>query len=206
MATTKAAEPAADASAGGKAQHWWQWFLVYPTLGIALLGAVPQWIDKGRAWYAGTQTATYSEAMKQNALWQKNFECSTAESNWYLNPRKIQVDATICHSGDLFVQLYPPGEAPVRRFVSIDDLMNKPESGGGLVPAAHAAEWMPVEATLRPGVRLAGDVASVLCQKFLDARMLQRRVSTPQGCFDEVIDTYNGQVVRRTPAPCTPQC
>ena len=46
----------------------------------------------------------------------------------------------------------------------------------------------------------------VICQRFIDQRMLVRRVQTPQGCFDEIVDTFNGQVVRRNQVPCAPQC
>ena len=47
--------------------------------------------------------------------------------------------------------------------------------------------------------------ATVLCTR-MDGRYLTRRVQTPEGCFDEVIDTYTGAVVSRKSAPCEAQC
>ena len=55
-------------------------------------------------------------------------------------------------------------------------------------------------------VHYALQTATVLCQKIVDGRYIHRRVQTPDGCFDEIIDTFNGQVVKRESAPCTPQC
>ena len=46
----------------------------------------------------------------------------------------------------------------------------------------------------------------MLCQKLVEGRYILRRIRTPQGCFDEKIDTYNGTTVARVAAPCVPQC
>ena len=87
---------------------------------------------------------------------------------------------------------------------------------GGL--AAPAEAQVEANAATRTGLLTAvaaplaqslfhlAQTATVLCQEIVDGRYIHRRVQTPEGCFDEVIDTYNGQVVKRDPAPCTPQC
>ncbi|MDC0953155.1 hypothetical protein OAR92_00630, partial [Porticoccaceae bacterium] len=43
----------------------------------------------------------------------------------------------------------------------------------------------------------------VLCQNWINNVLFVRRVSYPnQGCFDETINTFTGQVVNVSPAPC----
>lgn len=46
----------------------------------------------------------------------------------------------------------------------------------------------------------------VICQRMVDNTILKRRVQTPQGCFDEFVNTYTGQLLSRTPAPCESSC
>ncbi|HEV2747879.1 MAG TPA: hypothetical protein VGW34_11345, partial [Allosphingosinicella sp.] len=89
--------------------------------------------------------------------------------------------------------------------------------GGSLIPKANAADL----ATRLRSLRLAGwngeigvggplsasqPSATVVCQRFLDDRMLLRHISTPEGCFDETVDTLNGETVKRTQVPCRTSC
>jgi hypothetical protein len=200
-----------------KPQRWWQWFLLYPTAAVALVTAAPQWIDRGLAAYHGTKSESYAAADRQRALWRKNLSCSAAPFNWYNNPRNVRVDATICDSGDVFVRASTPDNQNFFEWVEIDTVVGA-QSGGGvtLIPQAHAAtistRFGPATLTDRGtagGARLFRahyQTGTVLCQRFLDQRRLLRRVRTPGGCFDEVVDMLNGTVIQRSPAPCTGGC
>lgn len=205
---TKLAEPATKDHAPSR---WWQWFLIYPALGISLVSAAPQWIDKIRATIEGVRGDSLQAAIKQNDLWKKNITCLSAPGAWFEGPNDVQIDATICNSGDIFVQAMAPGRvAPQMHWVAVEDVLkDTPQRGNPLVPAANAATPSLVpqaEPRSFSGALIHRAQFAVLCQKFIDGRHIKRRVQTPQGCFDEIIDTYNGAVVQRNPAPCTPQC
>ena len=202
--------------AGEKPRQWWQWFMLYPTVAVALLTALPTWIDKGLAVYHGTKTSSYAESDKQRALWRKNLSCSASPFSWYSNPRNVKVDATICDSGDVFVRAATPDNQNFFEWVDLDAVVGASE-GGSLIPKANAADL----ATRLRSLRLAGwngeigvggplsasqPSATVVCQRFLDDRMLLRHISTPEGCFDETVDTLNGETVKRTQVPCRTSC
>jgi len=191
-------------------QRWWQWILLYPAFAVALITAGPQWIDKGRALALGIQGGSASEAEKQAMLWRKNLSCSAAPFAWFNNPSNIKVDATICDSGDILVRANTPENSQFFKWLPLEDVV-RTSGQAGLIPAAHAATLRPraapAPAAAEPRVfRVAQGQAMVICQRIIDGRRLLRRVQTPQGCFDEIIDTYNGSMVSRSPAPCIPTC
>lgn len=202
-------------SSDPKAKNWWQWFLIYPALGIALITAVPDWIDKGLAAYNGLKSSSYAEAMKQSSMWRKNLSCSTTPFNWYQNPTQIKLDALICDSGDVFVRALTPDNKHHFRWIALDDVVMADGSGGfAIVPEAKASS---LSSELRLAVAPRHSQAAklypamlqegiVICTKFLDQRMLLRHLKTPQGCFDEVVDTFNGVAVKRTQVPCRSGC
>jgi hypothetical protein len=198
---------AADQTEGHSPARWWQWLLIYPTLALSLVAAAPDWIDKFRA-PAGAERA--SDADKQNRLWQKNAACAALPFKGFLNPSNIAVDATICNSGDILVHAVTPDNAQIYKWFGLDDVLPRAIETGP-IPSAHAATLTtlvspPFGTVQQPSFRLAQFQVNVICQRF-NGRYLTRRISTPQGCFDEVIDTYNGAVVSRNPAPsCAPQC
>lgn len=189
-------------------QRWWQWVLVYPTLALSLLTASPQWLDQARGKALGVPSASESE--KQAQLWQKNRSCAGLPSKGFLNPSNVAVDATICDSGDILVRAVTPQDSEIFKWLAIDDVVRAAPQGGGLIPAANAATLTTRLASSgfalqTPTVKLALLQVNVICTKS-DGRFLLRRIQTPQGCFDEVIDTYTGALVSRNSAPCVPQC
>jgi hypothetical protein len=203
---------ATSASRKGKRAKLFEWGVVYPVLLGSLVTAGPQWIDSARAMMQGINFGSVKQAKAQAALWRKNLDCAAAPYSWFNSPGDIKVDATICDSGDIFVRASTPGNQQYFKWLPLSDVVQGDEAGGGgVIPQANAATLAtrPPAAPVSPaiaGVRLAQPVANVVCQKFLDDRRLLRRVKTPEGCFDEVIDTFNGQVVSRKAVPCNPQC
>ncbi|MET0179815.1 MAG: hypothetical protein ABW194_04960 [Novosphingobium sp.] len=189
--------------------RWWQWFLLYPTFGLALLSAAPQWVDKVLAIVNDTKQDSYQEALRENRLWHVNIKCAGAPYAWYTNPKAVKVDATICESGDMFVRASAPGGKEVIKWVALDDVIGRAPDTSSLIPAAHAQSAPPLTTSHAPGyfTRAQYQNVFVVCQRFVDQRMLLRHVNAgSSGCFDEIIDTFNGAVVRRTPVPCRPSC
>jgi hypothetical protein len=218
MATTAPRKPrrlAANTDDAEPKKPWWHWFLVYPALGLALISAAPQWIDKTGAAIKGLGWGgSLAAAEKRNALWQKNISCLAAPGAWSKYGNGVEIDATICNSGDIFVQAKESGTLiPKIHWVALEDVLKEKALGGGggtaIIPSAHAATivtMMPGAAPVAKNGLFHQAQYTVLCQKFIDDRYIRRRVSTPEGCFDEIIDSFTNAVVKRSPAPCEPVC
>lgn len=185
-------------SSSSSPKQWWQWLLLYPSFAVALLTAGPQWYDKINGYRLGVSSG--HEAERQAALWQKNASCVGLNSNGYVSPSKVAVDATICNSGDILVRAVTPQKAEIYKWLALDDVVSARKSGGGFIPTAEAATLPLAQPSLSFAI-----LQTVLCTKS-DGRYLTRRVQTSDGCFDEVIDTFTGALVSRRPAPCVPQC
>ena len=210
MATSAAKNRSRPASGSGSKsslpKRWWQQILLYPAFAVALVTAGPQWIDKFRGMRLGVKSAAESE--KQAALWAKNASCAGMPAKGFLSPRNVAVDATICDSGDILVRAVTPQNAEIFKWLPLDDVV-RTAGQGGIVPSAQAATLAlrarPAIASSTPPMIKVALLQSVLCTR-MDGRYLHRRVQTPQGCFEEVIDTYTGALVSRNQVPCTAQC
>lgn len=197
------APPAEPPATGIK--RWWQWLLLYPTFAVAVLGAVPTYWDKYQAQKLGVESGRSAWALRQTELWKRNMECSAAPFEWVQTADNTKVDATICHTtGDIFVRFLLAQGGQVLAFVSKDELTGGGKAEGAkmalsdlLLPTAHAATPLSVS---------SGQPETVLCQRWIADGRLLRRVSTPQGCFDLVVNTYKGVVESSTSAPCNPRC
>lgn len=209
-----AGEPAAAPAA--QPRRWWQWLLLYPAAAGALFTAVPGWIDSVQAAWNGVANRTNAEAERQQALWEKNVSCWSAPFAWHNNPSNVRVNATTCPSGDVLVRVSTPGpdSRTFLEWVELSRILGR--SGTSLIPQAHAATLTAGFSPLRRELAQSRSarlynaayqpMAMVVCHRFLDQRHLLRHIRTPQGCFDEVIDTLNGAVVQRAQVPCRGGC
>jgi hypothetical protein len=194
-------------------QRWWQWILLYPTLGVSLFSAAPEWIDKAKAAYLEVGKDSYQAALRENQLWQKNTTCAAAPYAWYGNPKEVRVDATICDSGDVYVRATSPDGQVKAEWVAVDEMFTADAGGMSVIPPAKAGAISPGRSLLEPGDFAVSSTNQyqnmfVVCQKFLgDKRMLLRHVRADTGiCYDELIDTFNGNLTRRTQVPCRNTC
>lgn len=179
-------------------QKWWQWILVYPTLVGIIISAIPTWVDIIKSKVYEVPPGYSKMAEEQNDLWRKNLECSSAPTEYYETEYNIKVDATICKSGDILVKVLEPNGNPHYVWVPVQGLINE-RSAESLLSNAYAVQsFLPLQ-TGQSGV-------IVLCQKFLGQGRLLRRVRDNNGCFDEIINTFNGRVIQRNPAPCNSNC
>jgi hypothetical protein len=204
---TAAPAPASDTGGAGPRQ-WWQWLLLYPTLGIALLTAVPEWMKLAEAWKSNISADQLSQAEKQKELWEKNLKCTTTPMQFFENTNKVKVDATVCESGDVFVRVFAPGDKNAYYWVDVDGLLQT-ASYPGLISSAQAAS-LPnsAQAASFPNIVKvqASQTSFVMCQRFVDNRNLLRVLNVEGQCFDEVVDTYTGQVTSRNPSTCRDSC
>ena len=91
-----------------KPNTWWQWLLLYPTLLIALVGAIPTYWEMFESKQFGVNFGESASAKQQHSLWEKNITCLQAPEDWYVNDYNIRVDATICKSGDILIMAEDP--------------------------------------------------------------------------------------------------
>ena len=85
---------------------WWQWLLVYPTVIIAVIGAIPTFVELYKSWDRNIPFGMSRMASEENKLWKKNFECSKGEFLSVKNELNIEVGTIICRSGDVLSVSY----------------------------------------------------------------------------------------------------
>ena len=182
-------------------RKWWQWALLYPTLIVSLLAAIPTITEAYKSIILGVGFGKSEEALEQRRLWERNLDCAQSPYDYLKTASNYQVDATICISGDVLVRVVTPDNNRRYKWVAVAEFAPQRSSSFNLIGSAFANE--SDEALML--TQLGG--IQTICQRFLDQVMLLRRVSVPgQGCWDEIVNTLNGMVVRRNPAPCNPQC
>jgi hypothetical protein len=197
---TTLADPSSKGSVRPK--KWWQWILLYPGLAISILGSIPTYFELADSFNFGVPYGRVFEAKEQNQLWQKNFQCSqNASFTPITNKYKVEVASTVCESGDVLIRSKrPEWDDPVFRWISLDAIVPDGDASKlgdifGLSSTAYASE--------SDNFLLA---KSVICQKWIGEGQLLQRIQTASGCQDQIINTYSGQVVSSSPAPCTPNC
>jgi hypothetical protein len=181
-----------------KPHTWWQWLLLYPALIITLISSVPTYLELFWSFKLGVPYGQSDLAKQQNYLWGKNFSCTKAETNWVRTENNYDIDATICDSGDILVWVKGPRGEPRATWVPVDGLIDS---------SRHAFFVSSAFADMRDTTsHIDQSGGTVICQRFIGQGRLLRRIQTSNGCFDQVINTYTGQVIQQGPAPCNPNC
>jgi hypothetical protein len=97
-------EPAMDGP-----QRWWQWMLMYPTIIIALAGAIPQYYQWMTAVALGLPfLSDVNDAQQQEKAWERNVNC--VRSIDHIKPTSstnYSIDLVSCPTGDILVTLTP---------------------------------------------------------------------------------------------------
>ena len=180
-----------DTPSSPTANRWWQWVLIYPTLAITLISALPTWVDHYQSARLGVSRQNLGLAEEQNRLWQANFDCAKAqEIQGIKTTRNVEVGAQVCPTGDVLIRLkLPDSEQPKIRWVSARSL----EQTAFVGPLAASAAPAP-----------GGEPRSVVNQRWLRAALLKQRVrQNSGGCLDITINTYTGSVVNQSPVACS---
>ena len=187
---------------GASPKKWWQWFFMYPAVGVALLGSLPTIYELYNSWKIDVPYGESQLAAEQNVLWQTNFDCSKEKFKSVKNVNNIEVGAIVCATGDVLLKVASPNASPMFRWVGLKSLSNI-SLLEMMVSSAHAENFVVGE-----NIQLASNHVPVLiCQRWLKPGTLLRRVSVSnEGCFDEVLNTFTGAILSRVKVPCNPQC
>jgi hypothetical protein len=180
-------------------RKWWQWFFLYPTLLIAVLGAVPTFLETYKSYKLRVPVGSSREAEQQTALWQRNFECSKNSQFQTIKTQfNVEVGSIVCESGDVLLKSRPPAKEAQYRWVSWGDIAPTKQSQVAFFSVADAnADTNPYVIRVQSGA---------MCQRWVGNGLLLRRIRTSNGCIEEIINTYNGSVVKRYSVPCSPAC
>ena len=182
----------------GSPQRWWQWVLMYPTIAVALAGAVPQYYQWISAVAIGLSPfGDVSTAQQQDKTWERNLTClhdiehikPTSRTNY-------SIDLVSCPTGDILVTLTPlqnPNQQVSRWIVTQTLFSHVAESSPPRVELAQAAGTPPV----------IPDSARVLDIKKQGSNVVRRIQRSDNTCFDETIDSYTGRRLDQKQAPCS---
>jgi hypothetical protein len=180
--------------------HWKQWFLLYPSFAIAIVGAVPQYIDVVKGILMDVDTSAVADAEEQQRLFIRNIDCRLSlEAVTTQTNSNVAVGA--CPTGDIQVDIqYPDGDRVVRWFAFEKFTPLQASLLSSFIKTAMADEPTNVN------MKLAQQNIQVICQQTLDNGKILRRVSIANQCFDQVINIYTGAVEQQTPASCDNAC
>mgnify|MGYP003625765735 CR=1 FL=1 len=182
-------------------KKWWQWFLLYPAFAIALIGAIPTYMELLSSYQKDVEFGNSKKAAMNLIMWRKNLSCTAQPMDPYTTTSFIKVDAAICESGDVFVRITTPRNENFFEWVSLDNVskphaLNSAKVSFNLFKQAYASQNAVNDVLQYNGPQ-------VLCQKWLNQNLLMRRVHYQgRGCFDETINTYSGKIIKSVPAPC----
>jgi hypothetical protein len=174
--------------------------LLYPTLAIAAIGAVPQYIQVFKAVKWDVPVDAVNAAEREHGLWVKNVECASGEDPLETSlADNTRVAARVCPSGDVLIKVKRIRGAESYRWVPLEEAKSEDSKLAALIGISTAVAQ---EVTSSP-VRLAQS-----CQHWLDqARgILVRRIREGNQCYDETVNTFTGQVVDRRPVQCDARC
>jgi hypothetical protein len=178
-------------------KRWWQWLLMYPTLAIALVGAVPQYRQWISALVLGLPIdANVSDAHEQAKAWERNAGCLHDIDHIRPSARtNYSIELVACPSGDILLTLTPlqNPEQPVFRWIVTRDLFTS------------IARSSPSQATIGqvPATQLAEATSVRIVDIKVQGRTVTRRIQLSDNtCIDETIDTYTGRRLSQRQAPC----
>jgi len=172
---------------------WWQWVLVYPTLVISFFSAIPTFRTLYSSYAIGVPYANVAKAEEQRKLWVRNIDCVKEEKSVVMATTKTNdiVKVAACEdTGDIIVEVNHADGRKIAKWVSFQNLCEP--CVAELVGNAYAMEPQ-------------GQVyIEVICQRWADSVHLYRRVKVGNRCFDEMVNTYTGEIVMRSEVPCIP--
>lgn len=180
--------------------------LMYPTLLLAIGGSIN--IKQLWTWaslHFAVPLSRVDESVEQATLLGKNVQCAATAQEHTIRVRDgLSIGAVVCDkTGDVVIgtidtqtnSIGIPWVVPLRLIAS--KTQPKPDTAdivSLLIGSAYAQTPTP------PGT------PTIVCQRFLDNKILLRRIQTGDTCVDEKSDVYTRQVLSRTPVPCSPTC
>lgn len=182
----------------GSPRRWWQWVLMYPTILVALAGAIPQYYQWIAAVAIGLSPfGDVGAAQLQDKTWERNLSCLLSiEHIKPTSSTNYSIDLLSCPTGDILVTLTPlqNPDQQVSRWIITKMLFSQvADSSPPHVELAQVASAPPASPE---SVR----VLDIKKQGSNVVRRIQRSDST---CVDETIDSYTGRRLDQKQAPCS---
>ena len=193
-----------DISTKPRLKTWKQWFLIYPTFAIAVLGAIPQYIDVIKGLVIGVDANQVSYAENQHRLWVKNQDCHP-ELHTIKTVENSDVSVGACPTGDIQINIKYPDNSKVVRWYGFDELKNMSSNNNGLYELLGIRTAV-AEVTIHSELQLLSLENQVICQEFLGKGKLVRIIRDGDECYREIINTYTGEVEERKPVECSTAC
>jgi hypothetical protein len=209
---------------GEKKQTFWQMIFLYPALALALISAAPEWIKSINAWRNDVTKAQLERGMKQQQFVMagvvNQLPCLSADQLFHTNPDGLQIDATMCETGDIVLKVVKPAfptNINNMSVIFIDDVVNG-NTLSAAITAFGAANATPFigELPAKPrftqnlpktaNIELAQTLEVLICQKPMDTRYVLRHVRVGNSCFDEKWDTLTGNISDRVKTQCRKTC
>ena len=176
-------------------KRWWQWLLMYPTLAIALAGAIPQYYLWAQALIIGVPSDEVNDAREQAKAWERNVDCLHDIDHIKPSARTAYtIELVACPSGDILLTLTPlqNPDHPVSRWIVTRNLFTQ--------VASQSAPLAERPATTSSAAATPVRIVDIKTQ----GRVVIRRVQLSDNtCIDETIDAYTGRRLSQAPAPCT---
>ena len=185
--------------------------LMYPTLLLAIGGSINiKQLWDWAALHFAVPLSRVDESNEQRDLLASNLNCAataTAADHLIRVHDGVSIGAVVCDTGDVVIGTVDPASANVGipwvvpRRVIANKTQPKKETADLISALIGSAYAQPV-----PTQPQSGSAPSVICQRFVDNKVLLRRIQTANTCVDEKSDVYTRQVLSREPAPCSPTC
>jgi hypothetical protein len=171
---------------------------MYPTIVVALVGAVPQYYQWATAATLGLPiSGNVRGAQEQETAWERNVNCLRAID--HIKPgssTNYSIDLVSCPSGDILVTLTPlqNPDQQISRWIVTRELFTR------VVQSLFSSGALAQGAGTPPG----GPVQVRILDTKKDGAVVTRRVQLSDNtCIDETIDAYTGRRVDRKQAPCS---
>ena len=182
----------------GSPQRWWQWMLMYPTIVIALAGALPQYYQWISAAALGLPFTDSGDARLQRSAWDRNITCLVGHDIDHIKPTShtnYAIDLTPCPTGDILVTLTPlqNPDQQVTRWVITQTILTK--------VADNARSNIELAQVTAPAA--SPNSVRILDIKQEGATVVRRIQRSDNTCVDETIDANTGRHLDQKPASCT---
>jgi hypothetical protein len=189
-------------------QRWWQWLLMYPTLAVAIFGAVPQYSQWITALKIGVPADKVDDAQEQDQAWVRNAACQRDRNIQTVSPiaeTTYGIQMITCPDGDILLTLTPTQnpESAVSRWIITKQLFAQFASAS----ISFAALAQENKALIPPGANPAAPMVIQLrvIDTTREGSTITRRIErSDQTCVDQSIDAYTGRMIAQKPALCTP--
>jgi hypothetical protein len=182
------------------ARPWWQWVLMYPTMIIALTGAIPQyyqWIAAARMGLSPI-TGDVKQADEQEKAWQRNIDClGTIDHIKPTSSTDYTIDLISCPSGDILVTLKPLRNPDQQISTWI---VTKALFSGEAARSLFTSTVLAQDGGAQPGSPVQVRIVDIKKEGSTVIRRVQLQDNT---CIDEMIEAYTGRRLDQKQAPCT---